>query len=270
MKNKIVILTIPVLLITAAFGLFQTAAAQQSGLPDVRFLGEGPGTFSVEPPRQLLVKTYEGGEFLFVIEEGSTYEAVEDERVWSTDFWPEAPVRLFDEERSYGSVEAGCLVNYVQIEDNEDDRRNTWYINDQELQVVDQGWVTYGNFTVPEAGELTLYAEDSVALIAEVCSATVETETPASTSTATSELVASPTNTPESTATALLGVVPTNTNTPSPNATLTPLPTANVIPPTGGGPGPRDIALTGLALLSGLGLVSYGWWRLLRGSQDGR
>ncbi|NLG95741.1 MAG: hypothetical protein GX491_00115 [Chloroflexi bacterium] len=173
----------------------------QGSLPQIEFLGEGPGTFTLEPPLKFLVKTYDDGEFLFITVDPPTYEAERRERVWSIDREPEESIRLFHEERSYGEVEAGCVVNFVQIEDNVDDRRNTFFINGEELHVVEQGMVTYGSFTVPEDGELTFYAEDSIGLIVELCaSQVIETPeetptTPAVTETVT-ETVQAPSETP--------------------------------------------------------------------------
>jgi hypothetical protein len=202
--------------------------AQQSSLPQIAFLGQGPGTFSVEPPLKLLVKTYVDGQFLFVMHEEASYRAARAERVWSVDWLPEESIRLFDEGRSYGQRPAGCVVNYVQIEDNPDDRRNTFYINGNVLQVVEQGWVTYGSLTIPEDGELTFYAEDSVGLIVTPC-----LNQPEETATPTAPVpgdTATPTAPAEPTETATLppvGPTPTNTVPPvGPTAT-------NTVPPVG-------------------------------------
>ena len=155
---------------TAVTNLTAVAAPlQQSTLPTITFLGEGPGTFSVDPPLKLLVKTYENGQFLFVEHDAGSYTAESGERVWATNFVPAEPIRLFHEERNYGQVSAGCVVNFVQIEDNPDNRRNTFYINGEVLHVVEQGWVTYGSVTVPEDGVLTFYAEDSIGMVIEIC-----------------------------------------------------------------------------------------------------
>jgi hypothetical protein len=75
-----------------------------------------------------------------------------------------------------------------------------------------------------------------------------------------------PTNTATVTSTPLLGILPTSTRTITP----TPISTPGLIPATGGGPGPREIAWIGLGLLFALGLAGYGWWRLLRWNRDGR
>jgi hypothetical protein len=190
-------------------------AQQSSTLPNIQYVGQGPDTFTVEAPREFLVKTYQNGEFLFVTDPGPTYRAKRNERVWTTDFLPAGPFRLFDEGISYGNVSAGCVVNYVQIEDNEDDRRNTFFINGQPLQVVEQGMVTYGTFTIPEDGELTFFAEDSIGLLVELCLAAAPSITPPV-----------PSDTPTVTVTETVANTPTDTATPgvtdqAPSATPT-------------------------------------------------
>lgn len=199
---------------------------QQSSLPQITFLGEGPQTFVIEPPLMFLVKTYQDGQFLFVAHNETSYEAVRHERVWTTNYVPSEPIRLFHESRSYGMVPEGCLVNYVQIEDNLDARRNTFYINGSVLQVVEQGMVTYGSFVVPEAGELTFYAEDSIGMVIEICPTArtvIPSETPEDTPTATE--TTSPTAT----------VVPQFTDT-AVSSTLTPTATGLAVTPTATGP----------------------------------
>lgn len=213
----------------------------QETLPQIEFLGEGPGTFTLDPPLKFLVKTYDDGEFLFITVDPPTYEAERRERVWSIDREPEESIRLFHEERSYGEVEAGCIVNFVQIEDNVDDRRNTFFINGDELHVVEQGMVTYGSFTVPEDGELTFYAEDSIGLVIELCaSQVIETpeETPTTPTAPTLTETVSPSPTTETTETL---PAPSETPvTPSPiPPTETPV-TPSPIPPTATPPQPTN------------------------------
>jgi hypothetical protein len=221
------------MLIAAIFGISTTGLAlpgeprplqQSSSLPQITFLGEGPQTFTVEPPLKFLVKTYQNGQFLFVTDEGPTYTAVKSERVWTTNFVPAEPMRLFHESRNYGNIPAGCVVNYVQIEDNLDNRRNTFYLNGEVIQVVAQGMVTYGTFTAPEAGELTFYAEDSIGMVVELC-ANLQTPvpgvTPSLTSTATETAPPIVTATSTATVPAIVTATFTSTATPPPTATST-------------------------------------------------
>lgn len=204
---------------TSVSALPDVSPVQQSSLPQITFLGQGPGTFTVEPPLKLLVKTYQDGEFLFVAHDEVSYTAKANERVWTIDVVPDEPIRLFDELKSFGTVQAGCVVNYVQIEDNIDTRRNTFFINGNPLQVVEQGWVTYGTFTVPENGELTFFAEDSIGMVIELCQM-VQTVVPSFTPTVPTatvtptDVVPTITNTPTITSTAP-GVQITLTNTPT-------------------------------------------------------
>ena len=267
---------------------FHLPVAQETGLPQIEYLGQGPGTFTLEPPQIFLVKTYEDDQFRFVLRDPPTYEAVRNERVWSVDRDP-GNIRLFHESRSYGTVDIGCEVVYVQIEDNVDNRRNSFYINGNLVHTVEQGWVTYGSFVAPEAGELTFYAEDSIGLIVIPCQVIV-TGTPPSPPPATPAFTETPitpppstptqTNTPpqpppvQPTATSTNAQIPVTgaTSTPQPistaisqataiTATLAVTPAA--IPVTGGGPGPGEMVRTGAALVSALGLVGLGWRQLI-------
>ena len=350
------------LLLIGSGGAPSAALAQQSVLPQITYLGQGPGTFTIDKSLTFIVKAYQNNQFLFITADPPTFQAKANERVWSTDFVPAEELRLFGEWHSYGQVQAGCVVNYVQIDDNVDDRRNTFYINGAPLQVVEQGMVTYGSFTIPEDGELTFYAEDSIGMVIDICTAqatlvpslapsATETLTLAPSLTATSTQVtvtptltltqttaqpsftptftltqtpaepsltpsftltqtpAQPSLTPTNTAT----LTPTNTapavveNSPTPTSTtpaqqftstftptrppgqpglatatqtpaqpsLTPtatgtlVPTPALIPVTGEGPGPREIAATAAALLGALGLTGAAWWLALRWKRNG-
>lgn len=217
---------------TTVFALPDASPVQQTSLPQITFLGQGPGTFTVEPPLKLLVKTYQNNQFLFVALDEVSYKAKANERVWTIDVVPNEPIRLFDELKSFGNVQAGCEVNYVQIEDNIDTRRNTFYINGNVLQVVEQGWVTYGSFTVPESGELTFFAEDSIGMVIELCQ-TVQTVVPSDTPTVEASFTPTPTSTvPVVTETPTITLTPTGTSTaPGVEITLTPTetPTGTVV-----------------------------------------
>ena len=241
-----------VVLAIVSLGVYTNVAAipsapqepQQQGLPNIQFLGEGPGTFNVQAPREFLIKTYQNGQFLFVTDPGPTYKAKKSERVWTTDFMPNEPFRLFDELRSYGQVPAGCQVNYVQIEDNVDNRRNSFFINGNLLKTVDQGMVTYGSVTVPEAGELTFFAEDSIGLLVQLCANLTQTPGAPGTPTAgtTTTTPGTTTTTPGTTLTvapppAQSQTVTVTVTVPAATATYTPVPptataTFTQVPPT--------------------------------------
>ena len=159
MRKLLILLFIPILFISFSIGS-SGVTAQADTLPLITYLGEGPGTFTIQAPLLFIVKTYQDNQFLFITAEPPAYEAVARERVWSTNFLPAESIRLFGEWHSYGQVAAGCLVEYVQIDDNVDDRRNIFYLNGTPLHTVAQGMVTYGRFSIPEDGELTFYAAD--------------------------------------------------------------------------------------------------------------
>lgn len=196
MSNRVLRLIVLASFVLGVFGTYTTAFAlrpqdpvQTDSLPTITYLGEGPQTFTVEPPLMFLIKTYVNYEFLFVTDPGPTYTAQANEQVWTIDYLPDGPFRLFHEGRNFGNVQAGCVVNYVQIEDNIDNRRNTFSLNGNLLHTIDQGMVTYGTFTIPEDGELTFYAEDSIGLLIQLCPAQVPSDTP--------ETPPAPSNTPE-------------------------------------------------------------------------
>ncbi|MCA9948399.1 MAG: hypothetical protein KDE48_02020 [Anaerolineales bacterium] len=210
-------------------------------LPDITWLGEGPGTFTVEPGYEFLVK--HAGWIEYTIEPPPTYEATAGERVWSINDVEILGYTIYDGAIDFGDIEAGCLVEYVQIDDDIDDRRNTWYINDVPVQVVDQGMVVYGEFIAPESGDLVFFAEDSVGLIDLICPEIVQ---PTPTVTATETAVPpteTPTDTPEApTATPTEEgptATPTATDTPEgPTATPTDTPEGPTATPTDTPEGP--------------------------------
>ncbi len=220
---------------------------QVEELPDITWLGEGPGTYTVEPGYEFLVK--HAGWIEYTIDPAPTYEATAGERVWSINDVEILGYTIYDGAIDFGTIEAGCLVEYVQIDDDIDDRRNTWYIDDEPIQVVEQGMVVYEDFVAPISGDLVFFAEDSVGMIDLICPEIVQptpTVTATATETPTGEV---PTQTPT-------GEVPTATPTeevptatptdepPTPTATDTPEgptvtptdtpegPTATPVPPT--------------------------------------
>ena len=202
-------------------------------LPSVTFLGTGPATFTIDASHTFVVK-YKANDYKEV--PGPTYEAVATDRVWDFSFVPDDGVILFHQSHSFGLVKAGCVIDYVQIDDDPDARINHFFIDGVDIHTVNQGMVTYGSFVTPTAGELTFYANDSVGLAIRVCEETV-TMTPTSTAspTATLTATASPTvtttpgtptvtMTPSATMTGTLTVTPTATATSTATASPTPTP----------------------------------------------
>ena len=227
-------------------------------LPSVTFLGEGPATLTINPDHTFLVK-YRRNDYKEV--DGPTYEAKAGERVWDYSFVPDDEAILYSEEHIWGSVTAGCVIQYVQIDDDIDSRINHFYVDGVLVHTVNQGMVTYGNFVVPADGTLTFFANDSVGLAITICGSIV---TPTPTNTATSTATATVTFTPTATFTATATITPTTTvtptvtdtatgtvtatptgtqtATPTATATITPTNTATAtMPPTAPGTGPPTV-----------------------------
>jgi hypothetical protein len=133
-------------------------------------------------------------------------------------------------------------VEYGQIDDDVDNRINRFFINGNVVHEVAQGMVTYGSFVVPETGELTFFAEDSVGMALLLCgailtptpTAELQTITPTATTppveTATMTATASPTGGPSVTPTETPQGGPLDTPTPTvtlPASSATPTPTAS-------------------------------------------
>ena len=197
-------------------------------LPDVTFLGEGPATFNIEEDHTFVIKYRRNN---YKNEPGPQYTAEPGERVWSFSFVPDEGVYPYHETVSFGPVQIGCVVQFVQIDDDVDERINDFAVNSNSVYTVAQGMVTYGAFIVPANGELIFNANDSVGLVIRVCRDKV-TPTPTTTATATGTFTPTATLpiTPTNTATATLP--PTFTLTPSPTVTAPPGPNEGTATPT--------------------------------------
>ena len=95
-------------------------------LPDVTFLGEGPATFTIEPDHTFVIKYRRNN---YKNEPGPTYTALPGERVWSFSFVPDDGVYPYHSVESFGPVTAGCVVQFVQIDDDVDERINHFDVN---------------------------------------------------------------------------------------------------------------------------------------------
>lgn len=191
-------------------------------LPSVSFLGTGPATFNIDPSHTFVIK-YRANDYKE--EPGPTYEAKVNERVWDFEFVPEGEVILFSQLQTFGMVEAGCLIEYVQIDDDVDGRINFFYINGALVHTVPQGMVTRGSFVAPASGELTFMANDSVGLAITICQDQVTltpTPTETATATATATVTDMPSLTPTATETLSVTLTATPTGTWEPTATATP------------------------------------------------
>jgi len=199
-------------------------------LPQVTFLGEGGETYNINPDHVFVIK-FRRNEYRTA--DGPTVTVPAGQRVWDFSATDVAGVPHYKELVPFGDVEAGCVIDFVQIDDDVDDRINHFYVNDINVHTVAQGMVTYGTFIVPENGFLTFMANDSVGLSITVCGRQVTlTPTATTTATATGTITATPTGTLTATptATATATTTPTDTPTATPTGTLTATPTSTATP----------------------------------------
>ena len=193
-------------------------------LPQVTFLGEGGETYNINPDHVFVIK-FRRNEYRTA--DGPTVTVPAGQRVWDFSVTDVAGVPHYKELVPFGDVEAGCVIDFVQIDDDVDDRINHFYVNDINVHTVAQGMVTYGTFIVPENGFLTFMANDSVGLSITVCGRQVTlTPTATATATATGTVTATPTGTLTATPTATATDTPTATTTGTLTATPTPTDTA--------------------------------------------
>ncbi|MFN2135740.1 MAG: hypothetical protein ACK2UK_07295 [Candidatus Promineifilaceae bacterium] len=205
-----------------------SAALFQSG-PALEYLGEG-GSYTIADGRHFIVK--QTGPFRFINVPGPTYTATGDERVWAATL--NAPSPLVRTWVSYGSVPKGCEISYMAIDDDPDDRINVFYIDDDPVHDMPQGFVTGGSFVSPSAGNLRLQAVDSIGIWLDKCEGEstitpttppVDTITATPTATATTDVTVSPT------ATTPVTVSPTATDQ-GPSTAIAPTPEQETATPT--------------------------------------
>lgn len=213
-------------MLVGILALLLSEPAQADSLPQLEYLGQGPGSFETTLDA-FIVKVHP---FDFTLESGPTYEARRGERVWAESGASNAPPAIWDQIVSFGPVTAGCMVDYIGIDDDIDGRRNTFVLNGQPLHLISEGMVFSGRFFVPSDGELLLDAKDSVGGWITVCdeiatetptSTGTATETPTATATPTATTTGTVTSTPTETPTGTLTVTPTETPTETPTATGT-------------------------------------------------
>ena len=221
-KIALIIVAIAILIF---FGVSISGSAQSSSLPELVYLGEGPNTFDTTLDN-FIVKTIP---FDFKFVPGTTYTAAAGERVWGSRGTNQAPPAEWDIIVDLGPVEEGCIARYVGVDDDVDDRINSFELDGETVEVVTQGLVFSGSFIIPRDGDLTFIANDSVGGYFSPCD---EKVTPTPTSTGTATITPSPTNTstpgpsPTATDTATPGPSPTATNTATPGPSPTPTSTA--------------------------------------------
>lgn len=190
-----------------------TAALLQT-TSSIEFLGEG-GSYTIEAGRQFIVKRT--GPFIFINVSGPTYNAANGERVWSATVGAPSAVKP-GTWLDYGAVPENCTISYTVIDDDEDDRINTFYVGGTAVHKMPQGMVTGGQFTTSQAGSLRLFAADSIGIWLNKC--TVKEITPTTVFTSTPIPSTTPYSTPAPPA---LTATPTREPTKAPP---TPTPTA--------------------------------------------
>ena len=140
---------------------FRSLIIPRAALPTIEFLGQS-GTFSVGRGEFAIVK--KAKPFRFETIPGPTSITVSGpERVWrcagnDCNFLAELHTTV-----DFGQVEEGDTVEYVGIDDDQDNRRNTFLIDGEPVHIVEQGLVFSGSFTVEKNGRLSLQADDSIA-----------------------------------------------------------------------------------------------------------
>lgn len=213
----------------ALLTLFQVWQVEADGdVPALAFLGES-GSYSVGEGYNFIVKTRHP--FRFMLVPGPEYTAKPGERVWSVLGDAEPPVPDHAVTRIVGPVEKDCVIEFATIDDDEDDRINTFRLDGAVLYTMGQGLTTRGRFIIPHDGMLSYEALDSIGMFIEVCGKKI-TPTPTLTLTPTATL--EPTFTPTPTLTPTLTLTPTATitGTLTPTPVITPTVTSTPIPVT--------------------------------------
>ena len=200
---------------------FVVAGGQQ-----IEYLGQG-GSYTIDEGKNFIVKRLRP--FQFDTVPGPSYTAAADERVWSSNGG--APSAKYQDWVEFGDVPSNCEIDFQAIDDDVDDRINKFYIGSDEVYAMPQGMVTSGSFRTNSAGNLRLYAVDSIGMWLNKCEnppTATPTEIPPSPS-------PSPSVTPTSTTPPDPIITPTGTLTATPPVTVSPSPTA-----TEGAPEPTN------------------------------
>lgn len=201
-------------------------------LPELEYLGEGPGDYQLPAGFDaLVVKKF--SPFHFETFPGPTYTSTRQpprspERVWACagDQCMEEIPSAFDSIIPFGFLPAGALLQ-IAIIDNDIDPRVP-EIRDSQGRVVQQipdfGLTEILTFTAPYSDTFELFSPDSVGAF-DACIDPDPEPTPTATATATpteTPAISTPTPTSTSTATATREPGPDDTPTPTPTATSAP------------------------------------------------
>lgn len=142
--------------------VYQPTGIRPDGLPAITYLGEGSGTYEIDPTHTFLVKTKSG---TYIQEPGPVYEAAMRERVWDFEFVHNGMLLLGATTTSFGQVAAGDSIVFAMIDDDVNARTGHFSIDDMLIYEVPQGMVVYGNFVASRPGELLFSTEDDVGIV---------------------------------------------------------------------------------------------------------
>ncbi len=198
MKRSVTIVVMALVMLMIGLSLRQID--RMNALPSLEYLGEG-GSYTVEDGRHFIVKRL--APFRFEQEPGPSYTAAANERVWASSAGP--PAAHNKTWVSFGPVPDDCDIEFAAIDDDPDDRINTFYVDGDPIYDMNQGFVTGGSFTTDSSGELRLHAKDSIGIWLNKCESPPE-----------------PTVTPEG-PTPIPSATPTGTIEPSPTPSSTPI-----------------------------------------------
>lgn len=162
-------------------------------LPDVEFLGEGPGTYTLDPGFDtFIVKewifTNPEAEYPYRVElnhyPGPTYTINASDggnrgyqyRIWQHN-GDNSPITFYrgDSVIDYGSVDSNCIVEYVLLDDDPGDELVYWYVDDDHVHTGAEGMVSKATFVASKDGDLQVRTTESVAVwIVNPCASKVE------------------------------------------------------------------------------------------------
>jgi hypothetical protein len=223
----------------SAYGQSQDPACQ---LPDIEFLGEGPGVYTAPPGySQMIVKRFTPFRFevLSAASYTSTRHTAPPERVWACEGNCTLPA-VYHDTIDLGYQGAGARFDVVIIDDDTDNRLNWWAVDDPAVPVdylSAQGLTQSATYTTPVAGHWYLYAADSIGLVQPCVNPPDDTpmptpvdqqQPPTDTPTASPTFPQTPTTSAPATQTTVAGDTPTSTPsaTPSPSSAATEQPGA--------------------------------------------
>ncbi len=208
------------ILVAAVVALTGTPHAAAGALPQVTYLGD-TGTHTIPADQSFVVKRL--SPFRFDIEPGPEYTVRSQERLWSVNNG--APPAVYHAWVDLGHVPDGCIVRYIAIDDDIDNRINVFYLDGQPVHEMNQGMVVRGQLYLATGGNLRVYAADSIGIWSELCEEVVP-PTPTETSTLP------PTDTPTMTPTPTVTLTPTEPPTATPTLTPSVTPTGTFEAPT--------------------------------------